>query len=44
VYKYSSRVGESPANAIEAWTRIVSHDRRSACTERVHQADFMAYS
>jgi hypothetical protein len=43
VQEHWSRVGESSAHPSEARARPVSHDCRSACTERVDEANCMAY-
>jgi hypothetical protein len=43
VEKNWSRLGESSAHSSEARARPVSHDCLSACTERVNEADFIAF-
>jgi hypothetical protein len=44
IQEHGSRVGESSARPYEVRARPVSHDCRSACTERVDEADSMAYA
>jgi hypothetical protein len=44
VQEHRSRVGQSSAHPSEARARPVSHDYRSTCTERVDEADCMAYA